>query len=117
MEFTRGDTFIISRYLKDKDDNNIIINKDTDDITFTMRKNLYSEIVVKKDINDIEITDDGKYRIVLNPKDTEKLDFGDYGYDIELRIGKNEINPFVRTVESGQIELLGNDYSRPNEVV
>lgn len=117
MEFVRGDTFIISRYFKDKDGNNLILNKYTDDISFTMRKDLYSEIVAQKNINDIEILEDGKYRITLNPRDTEQLDFGEYGYDIELRIGKDEENPFVRTVESGTIKLLEQDYSRPNEVV
>lgn len=117
MEFVRGDTFIISRYFKDKDGNNLILNKNTDEINFTMRKDIYSEVaVIEKHINDIEILEDGKYRITLNPKDTEQLDFGEYGYDIELRIGKNEENPFVRTVESGKIQLLENDYSRPEVV-
>lgn len=116
MEFVRGDTYIISRYFQDKDGNNLILNKDTDDIIFTIRKDIYSEVVVEKNINDIEILEDGKYRITLNPKDTEQLDFGEYGYDIELRIGKNEENPFVRTVESGKIQLLENDYSRPEVV-
>ena len=118
MEFVRGDTFIISRYFKDKDGNNLILNKNTDEINFTMRKDIYSEVaVVEKHINNIEILEDGKYRITLNPRDTEQLDFGEYGYDIELRIGKNEANSFVRTVESGTIKLLEQDYSRPNEVV
>lgn len=116
MEFVRGDTYIISRYFKDKDGNNLILNKDTDDITFTVRENIYSKVLIQKNINDIEILEDGKYRITLNPKDTEQLDFGEYGYDIELRIGKNEENPFVRTVESGKIQLLENDYSRPEVV-
>lgn len=118
MEFVRGDTFIISRYFKDKDGNNLILNKNTDEINFTMRKDIYSEVaVIEKHINDIEILEDGKYRITLNPKDTEQLEFGEYGYDIELIIGKDEENPFVRTVESGTIKLLEQDYSRPNEVV
>ena len=117
MEFVRGDTFIISRYFQDKDGNELILNKDTDEINFTVRKSVYSEVVIEKNINDIEILEDGKYRIILNPKDTEQLDFGEYGYDIEIRIGKDEENPFVRTVESGTIELLSQDYSRPNEVI
>lgn len=117
MEFVRGDTFIISRYFQDKDGNKLILNKNTDEINFTVRRDIYSEVVIEKHINDIETLEDGKYRIILNPKDTEQLDFGEYEYDIEIRIGKDEEKPFVRTVESGTIKLLSQDYSRPNEVV
>lgn len=117
MEFVRGDTFYISRYLQDKDGKALILNKETDEITLTVRETIDSDIVIEKHIEDFEITEDGKYRITLQPKDTEKLDFGKYEYDMEIRIGKDEENPFVRTIESGVISLLPLDYSRPKEVV
>ena len=31
-----------------------------------------------------------KYTIKINPTDTDKMEFGEYHYDIELRIGVNE---------------------------
>lgn len=117
MEFVRGDTFYISRCLTDKNDNPLILNKETDDITLTVRESIDSEIIIEKHIEDFEITEDGIYRVVLNPKDTETLELGIYEYDIEIRIGKNEENPFVRTPETGTIRLLSWDFSRPKEVI
>ena len=72
-----------------------------------------SEELIKKTLSDGEITisEDGKVRITLNSEDTKELDFGKYGYDIQLTIGKNETNPFVRTPESGKIKLLSKDFS------
>lgn len=117
MEFVRGDTFYISRYIQDKDENNLILNKETDELSFTVREDIMKEIIIEKHLDNIEVAEDGKYRITLHPKDTEKLDFGTYEYDIEIRIGKDEENPFVRTIETGTIRLLPHDYSRPKEVV
>ena len=116
MEFIRGDTFYITRQLTDKDGNALILNKETDEISLTVRENIESEIVIEKHIEDFEITDDGTYRVILHPKDTENLEFGVYEYDMEIRIGKDEKNPFVRTIETGTVRLLPYDYSRPKEV-
>lgn len=114
IEFVRGDTFYISRYFKDKDGNTLQINAETDEITFTMKQSVDSSTaLIKKTLSDGEITisEDGKVRITLNSSDTKSLDFGKYGYDIEIIIGKDEENPFVRTPESGKIKLLNKDFS------
>lgn len=115
MNFVRGDTFYISRYIEDKEGNKLILDKKKDELNFTVRRNVESEILIEKHIEDIEISEDGKYKITLNPSDTENLDFGSYGYDIEIRIGKAEEEPFVRTVENGKLKLLEYDYSRPEK--
>ena len=74
-----------------------------------------STTLIKKTLSNsggITIANDGKVIIAINSSDTEDLDFGKYGYDIEIIIGVNETNPFVRTPESGRIKLLNKDFSR-----
>lgn len=114
IKFARGDTYYISRYFTDKEGKILKLNIETDQINFTVRKNSEdSEEVVKKDFsNGIEICEDGKCRITLKPQDTQELELGKYGYDIEIRIGINEECPFVRTTEVGTLKLT-KDYSRP----
>ncbi len=114
IEFVRGDTYYISRYFKDKQKNPLNIDPETDDITFTMKQNVdASTVLIKKTLSDggITIAEDGKVRITLNSRDTKDLEFGKYGYDIQITVGKDEVNPFVRTPESGKIKLLSKDFS------
>ena len=115
IEFVRGDTRYISRYFTDKNKNVLKLNPDTDQVKFTVKTDSEDETeIIKKDLsNGIQVFEDGKYRIIIDPKDTQKLNLGKYGYDIELTIGVNEEHPFVRTVETGIIKLT-KDYSRPS---
>ena len=116
IKFVRGDTYLISRYFTDEEGNILSPNSSTDEINFTVRKSIESEIEeLKKTISDMKINEDGKYTIKINPTDTDKMEFGEYHYDIELRIGVNEEEPFVQTVESGIFKLLPYDYSRPTK--
>lgn len=116
IEITRGDTLMISRQLTDTDDNVLTINEKTDEINFTIRKNMDSDVLLHKDLTDgIKLRENGIFDITILPKDTEEMEFGVYGFDIEVTIGKDEEMPFVRTVNSGTIELLEDDYSRPTE--
>ncbi len=114
IKFVRGDTHYISRYFTDREGNVLKLNPKTDQVNFTIRKKSEDEtVVLKKDFsNGIEIAEDGKCRIVINTNDTEHLELGKYGYDIEIRIGVNEENPYVRTPEVGILKLT-KDYSRP----
>lgn len=107
ISFVRGDTKLISRIFKDKDDNILIFNKETDKMNFTVRRYINSEVSIHKNLDSIIVDEEGKYTIIINPEDTENLSFGTYGYDIELTIGD-----YVRTVESGTFTLLEYDYSR-----
>lgn len=113
---TRGDTLLISRRLTDNEGNVLNVNPATDAINFTIRKNMDSEVLLHKDLtNGIVLRNDGIFDITILPKDTESMGFGTYGFDIEVTIGKEEDTPFVRTVNSGTIELLEDDYSRPEK--
>ena len=114
IKFVRGDTHYISRYFKDREGNILKLNLETDQVNFTIRKSSEDEtVVLKKDFsNGVEISEDGKCRIIINTSDTEHLKIGKYGYDIEIRVGVNEENPFVKTVEVGILKLT-KDYSRP----
>lgn len=112
IEFVRGDTYFISRYLEDKDGNVLIIDPETDEMIFTMKKDVESAEIIKKTLADIQVFSDGKYMITIEPEDTQELDFGKYGYDIEVTIGVEEETPLRRTVESGIIRLLKDDYSK-----
>ena len=116
IKFVRGDTHLVSRYFADEEGNILKPNPSTDEINFTVRKSIESEIEeLKKTISDMTINENGKYTIKINPTDTDKMEFGEYHYDIELRIGVNEEEPFVQTVESGIFKLLPYDYSRPTK--
>ena len=112
IEFVRGDTYYISRYFLDEDGNNLTINVNTDEVIFTMKKDITSEALITKKLTEGGITViDNKYVITIKPDDTEDLDFGKYSYDIEVTIGVEEEIPFRRTVESGIIRLLKKDYT------
>lgn len=110
----RGDTRYISKYFYDKNGNLLILNPSTDQVTFTIRKDSEDqEVVLKKDFsNGVTISEDGKCRIAIHTDDTQNLELGKYGYDIEVRIGVNETHPFVQTIEVGTLKLT-KDYSRP----
>ena len=117
IEITRGDTCYVARQLFDEEYNILILNPETDTVNFTVRKNMESESVIHKDLsNGITINDDGVIEIIISPADTQDLDFGEYGFDIEVTIGKDEEIPFVKTVNSGKFILIDDDYSRPIKV-
>ncbi len=85
LEFTRGDSveFILELV---SDDGEQIILEDNDMLYMTVKKNSRDEeaIFQKKLGNGIEKTEDGKYLITILSTDTDNLDYGEYGYDIEL---------------------------------
>lgn len=118
IEMTRGDTQYIRRKLTDEEGNILTLNPETDKIDFTVRQNIESEVLIHKDNdNGINIEEDGIIEIVLTPEDTETLEFGEYGFDIQVTIGKDESVPFVKTPNSGTINLLEDDFSRPLEEI
>ena len=110
LAITRGDTMILERYFTDKNGTKLEFDPSKDQINFTVRKDMDSPVVIEKHLSDMKCVDK-LYTITVLPTDTQNLDFGVYGYDIEIRIGTE----FVLTVESGNLELLKYDYSRPKE--
>ena len=100
IEFIRGDTQYIKFQLKDGSGNPIQL-EDDEKIYFTLKQNSNSKKVLlqKKFPADISFAD-GYYQLELSSKDTSKLAYGSYQYDIELKI-----NDFVKTLLMGTITL------------
>lgn len=102
FEFIRGDTQVIKFILTDLN-RNIISLTSADRIYFTVKNNSYSnDVLIQKTIgNGIELKDDGYYYVTINSDDTSKLEYGQYGYDIELKTGTG----IVKTLTIGSITL------------
>lgn len=102
LEFPRGDTQVCKFKIKDKNGEELSLSN-TDKLFFTCKKNSKSdEIVFQKTLdNGIEQRSDGYYYITINSDDTAELNYGEYGYDIEL---KTEAG-IVKTLTIGSIAL------------
>ena len=103
--FKRGDTHNLRKFkITDKQGKEITLTN-ADKLYFTMKTSTdVSEYVLQKRIGSgIEIQEDGYYHITMESKDTKNLEYGDYFYDIELKL----INPkeIVKTVIEGTITL------------
>lgn len=89
ITLTRGDTFIADISITDKD-NKPYVPKAGDLIRFAMK-------VSYKDAEPILIKNIpiDTMKLVINPDDTKKLDFGKYVYDIELTKSTGEVDTFI----------------------
>lgn len=101
LEFTRGDSKSFKITLLDKNGENIIL-KDEDKLYITVKKNSRDKnIIFQKTLrNGIVNNNDGTYTVNILPNDTSNLDYGNYGYDIELKTGN-----FVKTLGVFSITL------------
>lgn len=102
LEFTRGDTYQFKFKL---------INKEQQEIKLSEADNLY--MTVKKDSNTkkvefqkklgqgINYEEDGYYHVTIESKDTSKMNYGTYNFDIELKTQEGK----VKTIELGSITL------------
>lgn len=103
FEFSRGDTKKFKFRLKDAVGKNLKLGSN-DKLYVTFKKNSNSkEIVIQKKLgNGIELNEeDGYYHVTLNSEDTANLDYGTYGYDIELKTSDG----LVKTLIIGSITL------------
>lgn len=101
MEMTRGDTHII-RFQR-KDANGKVIETKVKEMYFTLRKNEYSDLILIKKKLDEGITFDEKdfyYRVEIDPKDTDDLDYGSYFYDVEVIT-----DDYTKTIKKDYIEI------------
>ena len=90
LEFPRGDQFWVSFSITDK--NGTITENDIDEVIITCRKAPYSTRPVlfqkKKTKNDIIFNSETKkWEFMMLNKDTQNLEYGEYGFDIEVRVG------------------------------
>lgn len=78
IQLVRGDTFRAKLTLQDKAGKLYIPTAD-DEVLFTVKQNAMTDKVL------IQVrVENGE--VVLNPSDTEGLDFGSYVYDVQLTI-------------------------------
>ena len=111
LEFTRGDTQFIRFKLKDGQGNEINL-KDEGVLYFTVKKNIHSsKVLIQKKYPANISYKDGYYGFTLNAEDTEKLQYGTYQYDIELKLGY-----YTKTLGLGTITLTDEITFKEDEV-
>lgn len=102
FEFPRGDTKAFKFKLTDSKGEELVLAS-TDKLYFTVKKSSSSKkIAFQKTLaNGIVKKDDGFYYVTINSDDTANLNYGDYGYDIEIKTGTG----IVKTLVIGSITL------------
>jgi len=102
IEFTRGDTCPVKFTLKDKN-GNILTLGSSDELFFTVKNNF--DTTTKKlqktfGQGDITREEDGSYKLIIEPEETENWKYGSYVFDICLVSGD-----YTRTVAIGNLTL------------
>ncbi len=102
FEFTRGDTKVFKFRLLDKS-GEILELGNGDKLFLTVKKSSKSTTVAfQKTLNNgIELKDGDYYYVTINSDDTAKLNYGTYGYDIEIKTATG----IVKTLLIGSITL------------
>lgn len=100
MEIIRGDTQIWK--FQRRNFNREVITELPNQIYFTIKKLPECTKVVQKTLGKgiTYSSDDNYYHIQLDPNDTAGLDFGIYGFDIEVNIGN-----VVKTIKVGKVKI------------
>lgn len=103
-EFKRGDTKVLKKFRPTDKNGEALTLSNTDNIYFTMKKDVNEKASLNKSINNgITLGDDGYYHITLEANETANLSVGAYKYDIELVL--NLEKQFVQTIIEGEITL------------
>lgn len=102
IKFTRGDTCPVKFTLKDKE-GNILTLGSSDELFFTVKNNF--DTTTKKlqktfGQGDITREEDGSYKLIIEPEETENWKYGSYVFDICLVSGD-----YTRTVAIGNLTL------------
>lgn len=83
LEMTRGDTTGWKFQRLDADGQVITII--ADELYFTVKGSFQdTNFKFQKTLNDMTFDEDGTYHFVINPEDTNDLNFGNYVYDLEV---------------------------------
>lgn len=105
MNFIRGDSFLFKTKVTKKD-GSILKTEEVESIFVTCRKLPFKEmpILFQKNINDMTIDEKGYLHIMFEPKDTERLEYGKYYFDIEITLKngyrKTKLDVFTITEET-----------------
>lgn len=111
IEIRRGDT----QYFKFKRKN------DSGDTIMTVPQNIYFSVkldydsgypIIQKTIDDMTMDVDGTYHFKILPKDTNKLKYGIYVYDLQV----NDIDNYVKTIAIGNFKINEEVTFSKNEV-
>lgn len=115
IRLIRGDSKILGFPLNDKKGNPLEL-KENDEIYFTVKKDENTEeFEFQKTLgNGIEYDSTRKlYIININPSDTEEMEYGTYGWDIEVDLAKEEGEPYVNTPYEGTLKIT-KEYTHKN---
>ena len=89
ITLTRGDTFMADITIN-KQDNTPYIPVEGDSVRFAMKCSYEdAEPILTKDIPNDSL------KLILEPKDTKELAFGQYIYDIQLTKASGEVDTFI----------------------
>ena len=104
-EIKRGDTTNLKKFRITDKNGEVLHLTDTDYLYFTIKQNANSAtVLLQKTLNNgITLGNDGYYHITMEATDTNKLTYGNYQYDIELKA--TEPKEFVKTLIEGTIIL------------
>ena len=109
MQLTRGDTKALKFQRKSEGQ---VIKTVADNIYFTVKKNnSTNDVIFQKTINDMTFDDEGFYHFTINPIDTNNLSYGEYVYDIEVKIDN-----YVKTIAQGTLSITKEVTFASNEV-
>ena len=112
MELIRGDTLKLKFQRKNK--NGEVIKTKPDKLYFTVKSSYYAkDYLFQKSLeNGISFREeDYFYRFTINPEDTDKLDYGNYVFDIETITTDT-----VKTIAKGTLEIKEEVTFAENEV-
>lgn len=83
IEIKRGNTAKYKFQRKDNEGNPILTKADK--VYFTVKEeSLPSVAIFQKTIDNMEFDEEGIYHFIIEPEDTERLNFGRYVYDIKV---------------------------------
>jgi hypothetical protein len=102
IEFTRGDTCPLKFSLLDKEGNTLTLTS-PDELFFTVKNDFNTttkKLQKKYSTGDITREEDGSYKLIIEPEDTDDWKYGSYVFDICLVSGD-----YTRTVAIGNLTL------------
>lgn len=104
-EFPRGDTYPLKKFRITDKNKNVIQLTDAEQLYFTVKTDSNSnKVLIQKRKNaGIELGEDGYYHTIMEPGDTNKLEYGTYVYDIQLKSTNQKT--LVKTLFNGTITL------------
>ena len=110
MVITRGDTKGL-KFQRKRDGKPI--TQEAENIYFTVKDNNYTnDILFQKTIDDMDFDEDAYYHFTILPEDTNDLEYGDYKYDIEVKIS----DIYVKTIAKGILTVQEETTFVDNEV-